>query len=463
MKKMKRIMIAGTNSGCGKTTITLGLMSALNKRYKVQPYKVGPDYIDPAFHSAVTGKKSSNLDSWILPEKEVKNIFVKNSSDADISIIEGVMGMHDGFGIEKDSGSSAHVAKILNVPVILVLNAKAMALSSAAVVKGFTDFDTDVKIAGVIVNNIMGEKHFRLIKDSVEKYTDVKVLGYLPTDKDFELSSRHLGLVPSYEVEDLLSKVEKIADTIEKYIDFEEIVKIANVEWKETTVYKKEDKIVEQPVRIGIAYDKAFNFYYKDSLELLEEYGAEIVKFSPVNDKSLPENLDAIYFGGGFPEVFTKDLEDNYQMKKAIVDKLQEGMPYLAECGGLMYLSNKLINFDGSVSSMTGWFDFDCEMTKRLQRFGYQEITLKNKSVLGKPGEKIRAHEFHRSKVTETANETLYSVKKENHFELKEWECGFVKKNGVAGYPHLHFRANKNFAKAFIKAAEKYRKKRCNI
>lgn len=455
-------MIAGTNSGCGKTTVALGLMAALNRKMKVQPYKVGPDYIDPAFHTAITGRDSSNLDSWILPKEEVKNIFVKNSSDADISIIEGVMGMHDGFGIEKDSGSSSHVAKILNVPVIIVLNAKAMALSAAALVKGFAEFDPEVNVAGVIVNNVMGERHYRLLKDSIENHTKIKVLGYLPTNKNFGLSSRHLGLIPSYEVEDLLKKINLIGDEIEKYIDLEEIIKTSQVNWNENKTYIPEEKIAED-VNIAIAFDKAFNFYYKDSLQLLEEYGANIVKFSPINDTELPENIDGLYFGGGFPEMFSTELEANNSIKKSIIERLKNGIPYLAECGGLMYLSRKLINFDKTENWMTGWFDFDCEMTERLQRFGYQEIKLKSDSILGASGSKIRAHEFHRSKITGELSDTLYAIEKKNHYECKKWECGFIKGNGIAGYPHLHFRGNKSFAKSFIKSAEKYRKQRCNI
>ncbi len=459
---MKSILIAGTNSGCGKTTIALGLMAVLSEKYKVQPFKVGPDYIDTAYHTFITRRNSSNLDGWMLTEREVTNLFIKNSRDADISIVEGVMGAYDGFGIERDNnGSSTNIAKDLKIPTILVINGKAMALSAAALVKGFIEFDSEINWAGIIINNIMGEKHYRLLKDSIEKYTNVPVLGYLSVNKGFQLPSRHLGLIPSHEMKDIKEKIELLKVEIKKTINIEKILKLSETSFYIDKHYLTEEPIVKKPVKVGIAKDKAFNFYYKDSLELLKELGAELVEFSPLTDNRLPNNLDALYFGGGFPEVFAEELEANKEIQVSILKALEQGMPYLAECGGLMYLAKSIKNFDGKINQMLGWFNFDCEMTKRLQRFGYNELSLKQDSMLGKKGATIRTHEFHRSKIVNDKNiDTLFSISKKTYYDTKQWECGYIKSNGTAGYPHFHFYANRNFAKSFIKAAENYRKRK---
>ena len=307
---MKKILIAGTNSGVGKTTISLGIMQALVKRnMKVQPYKVGPDYIDPSYHTFITGRHSRNLDSYMLDDEKIKYIVNKSSKDADISVIEGVMGLYDGFGIDLDNCTSSHTSKVLKSPVILVINGKSMAASSAAMVLGYKELDKDVNIKGVIVNNVNTNSHYQIIKSSIEKYCNVEVLGYFPPNNKFSLESRHLGLVPSVEMKSLREKFYTLADEIEHYIDIDRIIEISESDEFEsdfdfqTLIENNKIKEHVNNKSIAIAYDKAFNFYYRENIELLEELGLEINYFSPLEDVSVP-NADYIYIGGGFPEIF---------------------------------------------------------------------------------------------------------------------------------------------------------------
>ncbi|MEC3793789.1 cobyrinate a,c-diamide synthase, partial [Clostridioides difficile] len=288
---MKKILIAGTNSGVGKTTISLGIMQALVKRnMKVQPYKVGPDYIDPSYHTFITGRHSRNLDSYMLDDEKIKYIVNKSSKDADISVIEGVMGLYDGFGIDLDNCTSSHTSKVLKSPVILVINGKSMAASSAAMVLGYKELDKDVNIKGVIVNNVKTNSHYQIIKSSIEKYCNVEVLGYFPPNNKFSLESRHLGLVPSVEMKSLREKFYTLADEIEHYIDIDRIIEISESDEFEsdfdfqTLIENNKIKEHVNNKSIAIAYDKAFNFYYRENIELLEELGLEINYFSPLED-----------------------------------------------------------------------------------------------------------------------------------------------------------------------------------
>ncbi len=321
--KMPRFVIGGTQSGVGKTTVSVGIMKALSKRgLNVQPYKIGPDYIDPAFHSFVTGNKSRNLDSWMLEERAINDIFVKNSFDKDISVIEGVMGLYDGFGIEKDNGSTAHVSKILKSPVVLVIDGNGVSSSAAAQVLGYKLYDEKVKIKGVIVNNVSGQKHYELIKEAIEKFTGIKCVGYLKKNIDIKLESRHLGLIPTVEVENLNKKLDKLSSMIEETIDIDEIIEISKEVSTLYYTYNNDNKTRLKDVNIGVALDKAFNFYYQDNLELLEELGAKLVYFSPLKDRKLPDNLHGLYLGGGFPEVFAKELEENRELRNEIKNYL---------------------------------------------------------------------------------------------------------------------------------------------
>lgn len=457
-----RIIISATNSGCGKTTITTGILAALARRgLKVQPFKVGPDYIDPMFHTFITGNDSRNLDSWMLDENVVSYLFSKNTAGMDIAVIEGVMGLYDGYGSRSQTGSTAHVSRIINAPVILVVNGEGMSLSIAALVQGFRDFDRDVNIKGVIINNIKNAGHYQLLKEIIEEHTGISVLGYLPRMEGYSLQSRHLGLVPSDEIEDLKEKINLLSGQMERTIDIELLLKIAEQAGDISGVQLPLPEIVPPPqerVRIAVARDKAFNFYYRDNLDLLEMMGAELVFFSPLNDSRLPGDIDGLYVGGGYPEVFAKELQDNAPMREDIKCNILKGLPAYAECGGLMYMSQSIENRDGEIYEMVGVIPGKSEMTSSLQRFGYVDIEIASDNVLSKPGQRIRAHEFHYSttKVDGDVPVCYRVIKKRKSGEIS-WNCGFKVINLLAGYPHLHFWSNAGFAKEFADNCIKYR------
>lgn len=449
---MNRIMIAGTKSGVGKTTISMGLMAALSIKMDVQPYKVGPDYIDSAFHSYITGNSCSNLDSYMLDREVIKYLFNKNSVGKDISIFEGVMGLFDGAEVGNDIGTSASIAKILDIPVILVVDGSKVASSLAATVKGFEIFDPELKITGVIINNVGSKKHYELLKSAIEYYTDVIPCGYLLKNSDLTMPERHLGLVPAGELEDIKDIFDKLAVKIEESIDLDLILKLSHcgekVEFNKGLFDKYRSSGTK--LRIGLAKDSAFNFYYKDSLDLMSElFNIEWIFYSPINDRSLPDNIDGLYLGGGFPEVFAKEISENISMNKSLLTSLNRGLPYIAECGGLMYLCDELTTLDGKKFNMMGWLKGDSIMTKRLQRFGYAELTYNDK--------KIKVHEFHRS-TSNVEEKSVYNLKKIRSGEvISEWECGYEKKGGIAAYAHFHFAGNMEFAKQFADKCIEYK------
>lgn len=463
-----RLVIAGTQSGVGKTTVCMGLLAALAKRTKVQPYKVGPDYIDPAYHTFITGRRSRNLDGWMLDSETVAYLFKKNMQGAGLAVVEGVMGLFDGAESGNDEGSTAQVAKIIKAPVILVVDGSGMAASGAAMVKGYRDFDPDLDLAGIIVNRVSGEAHYQLLREAVETYTRVKVFGYLPEEAGVGLPSRHLGLVPSVEIAGLQEKVDRLAKLTEETVEVDELLRLAQ-NW----VKPVPDGIIaldacapvktggKDKTRIAVAYDQAFNFYYWDSLELLEELGAEIVFFSPLGDRELPAGVSGLILGGGFPEVFAGALQENERMKTSIREALASGLPYYAECGGLMYLVETLEDFNGEKYEMTGWLKGSCRMTSQLQRFGYAHLELKEDCVFGRRGSVIRVHEFHRSRLDGGEGRTAYRLYRMKRGEIGgEWECGYRKGNGVAGYPHLHLYCNLDFARSLLAHTARFNKER---
>ena len=463
--KLPRIIIAGTNSGCGKTTACAGLMAALAKRgVRVQPFKAGPDYIDPMFHTFVTARHSRNLDSWMLDEKTLLRLFAKNSTGCDVSVIEGVMGFYDGFGENSIEGSTAHISKLLKCPVILVVNAGGMSLSAAAMIKGFMDFRGGADVKGVILNKISGEALFQHLKDIIEENAGVSVLGYIPLSEGYSLPERHLGLVPGGEVPELKDRLDRLAETIGRTVNLELVMKIAEnspeLEEEETPFRKTAAK-----TRIAVAMDKSFNFYYRDNLELLEDLGAELAFFSPLEDEKMPDDVGGAYFGGGYPEIFAEKLSMNYQMRLDVKSRLSAGLPAYAECGGMMYLCRTLKDGRGSEFEMAGVLPARCEMTGKLQRFGYVNIILKEECVLGEPGCGIRAHEFHYSSANldEGAEDNkvrcCYDVLKHKKTgEASRWNDGWKIKNTLAGYPHLHFWSNPGFAESFVEKCSAWRK-----
>lgn len=457
---MRSIIISSNCSEGGKTTFTLGLMKVLKSRnFHVQGYKVGPDYIDTAFHKAVTGIASRNLDTFLMGEEGVKKSFQKGSGN--IGIIEGVMGLYDGIGAS-EKGSTYHVSKLLgNMPIVLVLSPKGQSASICAEISGFKNYK-DANIVGVVLNSV-SEKYYNLLKYAIEKNCNLKVFGYIPKTPEIALSSRHLGLVQSMEILNLEEKLDICANLMEKYVDIDGIIN-ATQEYKISTdgdlnnSFKEDDKqksfesLKEESknrnFKIGVALDKAFSFYYKDNLEALENLG-EVVYFSPINDKELPQNLDFLYIGGGYPEVFKKELENNYSMRKSIKDALDGGLRCYAECGGLMYLTESI---DGS--EMVGFFHGDSTMTNKLQNFGYCKVKIDNKCFNNrsiKDNEfEINAHEFHKSKV-DLDEDNVYEVEKTLYNgEVLKWKCGYFKNNTLGGYAHINFLGNEELLKALV-------------
>lgn len=459
MLRFPRLVIAGTQSGVGKTTVALGLMAILSRQLQVQPYKIGPDYIDSAYHTFITGRKSRNLDGWLLSEEALVHLFRKNTAGANLAIIEGVMGLYDGAQTGGAAGSTAQVAKMLRAPVILVVDGSGMSTSSAAMVKGYQDFDRDLDLAGVILNRVSGERHYQLLKEAIETHTGVRVFGYLPKDLEVELPSRHLGLVPSGEISSLRDKVAKLADLMARTVEIAELYAYAQA-WEPgvpNTKFSLEPLYEPKTIPLAVAYDEAFNFYYWDNLELLEELGARLELFSPRKDRNMPRGVGGLLLGGGFPEVFAQELQDNREMRQSVWQSLQGGLPYSAECGGLMYLLEKLSDCQGQEFEMVGWLQGTCQMTTRLQHFGYAEMELIKDSIYGPAQQRIRVHEFHRSIVQSKEPVRAFLLHKERvGLPTKQWECGYQKGAGVAGYAHLHYYANPLWARNFLQAAACY-------
>ncbi|GAA0069034.1 cobyrinate a,c-diamide synthase [Clostridium sardiniense] len=430
---MKSLIIASNRSGGGKTTFTLALMNSLmRKGFEVQGFKVGPDYIDSAFHKFITKKPSRNLDIFLMGKDGMNDTYSRGNGD--LGVIEGVMGLYDGKGIDT-FGSTYHVSKELNdMPILLVITPGAQSVTLCAEINGLKDFKK-ANIIGVVLNSI-STSYYTMLKAAIEKNCDVKVFGYIPKDENLNLKSRHLGLVQSIEVSNLKEKIDYASSLLENYVDLEGLID----EFKEYKAKSIEYNLKNKNIKIGIALDKAFNFYYEENIELLKSIG-DVVYFSPLTDKELPKGLDFLYLGGGYPEIFKEELSINKSMRKSIKDALDNGLRCFAECGGLMYLTESI---DGT--EMVGFFKGNTEMTKRLQRFGYSTLTLHNKGNLCT----INCHEFHKSKVN-LEEETVYNISKENYLGNKsEWVCGYKKNNTIAGYPHINFLGNVNFLKEII-------------
>ncbi len=437
---MKSLIIASDSSGGGKTTVTLGLMKALkNRGFHLSTYKVGPDYIDPAFHKHITGWDSRNLDIFLMGEAGVKASYSRGVKHGALGIIEGVMGLYDGKGIDTEY-STAHVAKVLNIPVILVLSPKAQSTTLCAEINGILNFDRKVKIAGVILNNI-GESYYKLLKAAIEKHCSIEVFGFIPKDDKLSIKSRHLGLIQSSEIQDLNEKIDYLSELFEKYVDIDSLLKI----FKDTNTFKDDYHLDDIGINIAVAKDKAFSFYYKENIELLEELG-NVTYFSPMKDKAIPENTDFLYLGGGYPEVFSKELSENKEMLQSIKTALDSGLCCYGECGGLMYLCNTIDNVP-----MVNFLKGKAYLTNRLQNFGYAKVCIKEENKILPKGMEINCHEFHKSYI-ESEEKKIYEIMKESYDgKIKCWNCGYAKGNTLAAYAHIHFFSNINFLKEIIK------------
>ncbi|WP_270474624.1 cobyrinate a,c-diamide synthase [Clostridium cochlearium] len=439
---MKSIVISSNSSGGGKTTISVGIMKALMKKgFDVQGYKVGPDYIDPAFHSKITGKPSRNLDIYLMEEEGIKASYSRGKGE--LGVVEGVMGLYDGKGIDSKY-STAHVAKTLELPVVLVLSPKAQSATLCAEINGLMNFE-EIQIGGIILNNI-SESYYNLLKAAIEYNCNVKVLGYIPKDERLKIGSRHLGLIQSSEIEDLEEKIDICSEHILKNVDIDELLKI----FKETPVYEDNFHLQNEDLKIAVAYDKAFSFYYRENIELLEELG-EVIYFSPLNDKKLPKDIDFLYIGGGYPEVFIEELSKNKSMLKSIKEELDKGLKCYAECGGLMYLTEAIENNEGLKGDTVGYFKGTSKMTKRLQNFGYAQLEVCKENEILPKGLTINCHEFHKS-IVELDEKTIFKINKTMYNgETKNWHCGYIKGNTIAAYAHVNFLGNIGFLKALLK------------
>lgn len=447
--KKHRIMIAGTNSSCGKTTVTCAVLQALvNRGISVSSFKCGPDYIDPIFHSRIIGAESRNLDSWFC-NKDTLN-FILNKSTYEISVIEGVMGFYDGVG---GAFSSCQTAVDTNTPAVIVVDCKGISSSIGAVMKGFLTFKKKNNIVGFIFNRLP-ESLTGLAKSFCEQM-NVEYLGRLPNNKNLSIESRHLGLAADVEITELKSKMQLLAELAEENILIDSLIEISKT--AETLSYQIPNikRVTNRPVRIALSSDEAFCFCYRDNVELLENLGCEAVKFSPVHDEKLPQKISGLILVGGYPELYAKELSSNKSMLNDIKNKINSGLPTIAECGGFMYLHEELESAYNERFPMVGAIEGTCFKTGKLQRFGYVKLTAESDNLLCGKGEVLKAHEFHYWDST-NGGKGFTAEKASSGITYK---CIHSTPNLYAGYPHLYFYANPECAVKFIRKCEEYGEK----
>jgi cobyrinic acid a,c-diamide synthase len=436
-----RIILAGTGSAVGKTTIATGIMKALSEKYNVQPFKAGPDYIDPSYHTLATGNTSRNLDSFFMKEGQIRDSYLKGMKGKDIAVVEGVRGLYEGIDSINDIGSTASIAKALKAPVILIINSRSLVKSAAALVLGFKALDPEINIAGVILNKVKNQAHYEKTKRSIEEITKTEVIGGIVRDDTISIEQRHLGLVPARERETSIKFIDIWSKTINESIDLDRLVEIAKSAPKITSkTIPIWNKLNKEPVKIGVAYDEVFNFYYKENIESLEANHAKIEYFSPLNDEGLPD-VDGLYIGGGYPELFSKELSDNSQMLKDIKKFHDESRPIFAECGGLMYLMNSIHD-----DRMVDVYPYKAVLTDRVQALKYTIAEVQEDNIISKKGETFHGHEFHYSKVivNELKNPLAFRITRgKGSYELQD---GFMEKNTLASYVHTHVAAMPDFA-----------------
>ena len=447
-----RIVIAATQSGGGKTTLVTGLLAALRARgLTVQSFKVGPDYIDLGYHRLASGRTGHNLDTWLVPEARLAEIFARECAGADIAVIEGVMGLYDGG--RRGISSTAAIAKALDAPVLLVIDAKSVGASAAATALGFRVYDARLNLAGVLLNRLGSETHEEMIREAMAGI-DMPVYGVLRRDAALALPERHLGLTP-VEENAAAETVRSIGERVEAGLDLDSILKLARSA-APLVLPQSAQQNARSSVRIGVARDEAFSFYYAASLAELEAYGAEIIAFSPLHDEALPE-VDGVLIGGGFPEMFAAQLAENASMRASLCRAAEEGMPVYAECGGYMYLMQSLIDFDGVEHAMAGIFPACARMTEKLQMVGYVEAEQTVDTVLGSAGLLLHGHEFHFS--VEEAERAADLVRPLTFTKLRNgarYAAGCVYKNVLGSYLHLHFAGCQTAAENFVEACRRW-------
>ena len=436
-------------------------MAALTRRgLNVAPFKVGPDFIDPGHHGRITGGVSRNLDGWMLSQAYNLACFQDAACTADVAVVEGVMGLYDGYDGKTEAGSTAQMAKWLGLPAILVVDARSMARSVAAVVLGFEKFDKDLNCAGVILNNVASERHFYYLTEALEGNVGMPCLGGIARDEKISIPERHLGLVTDEDHPLSDAAMAALSENIEKSINLDSLLEsLPELDLRADPVIKDTDQISPN-VKIGVARDKAFCFYYPDNLDLLERAGAEIVFFSPISDKRLPADLDGLYLGGGYPELAADRLAANARLRKQIKAVSQAGMPIYAECGGFMYLCAELWNQKGIRYPMAGCFPFSAQMYSRLKALGYREITLTEDTIIGPAGQTIRGHEFHYSELKPAASQTDTVYRLTDRVGVHKPPEGYYTNRTLGSYTHLHFGSRPQMAGHFVTSCRAYRNER---
>ena len=454
--KVPRVLLAAGASGSGKTLITCGLLQALvNRGLKTASFKCGPDYIDPMFHSRVIGTKSRNLDTFFTDKEITRYLLCQNAAGCEISVMEGVMGFYDGVAGTTTRASAYDLACVTDTPVILIVNSRGMSVSLAAYVKGFMEYRKDSHIEGVIFNQ-MSPMLYPRMKKLLEDELGVRVLGYVPKVEDCVIESRHLGLVLPDEIPELQANLQRLSEILEKTLDIDGIIQVAEGAPEIKAQEPILDFCVKKPLRIGVADDEAFCFFYEDNFRILEKMGAELVHFSPVRDQKLPCGLDGLLLYGGYPELNGRELENNTSMREDIKKALDAGMPCMAECGGFMYLHDEMEGMDGNIYHMAGVIPGKAYRTPRLNRFGYVTLTQKQ-TVLGADmlGE-IPAHEFHYFD-SENCGKAFLAKKPESS---RQWECIHGTETMLAGFPHLYYYGNPKVPEAFLRACMTYNSRR---
>ncbi len=463
------LVIAGDRSGTGKTTITLALLAYLKQRgLSVQSFKVGPDYIDPMFHHYVTARPCRNLDPVLTSEEYLQQCFARHAAGAEFALVEGVMGLFDGVSSKAfypesagrshsttDFASTAHVARLLNLPVILAIDCSRLSGSVAAIARGYSSLDPTINVAGVVLNRVGSDRHRELLLEALEPL-QLPVFGVLRRQDNITIPDRHLGLVPTGELPNLNELLDKLAYLAAQCFDWERLLPLLKVGTlpQLPSAEKGDLKEKEGRIRIAIARDAAFNFYYQDSLDALESLGAELIFWSPLTDTRLPEGVRGLYFGGGFPEVFAEELSDNIAARRAARAAIQTGIPTYAECGGLMYLCDRLVDFQGRSREMTGILPATAVMGDRLT-LGYRQATALQNTPLLLSGTTVWGHEFHRSHLTQSAPKPLYQTRglaKQNPPASEGWQLHQLH----ASYIHLHWGARLEIPARFLQHCAKF-------
>lgn len=446
----KAIIIAGTSSGCGKTSVAMGLMKAFaRKGLVVQGFKSGPDFIDPGLHRMATGLPSHNLDGWLMSPEEMQRIFRRNHEGCDVSIIEGSMGLFDGIGACCEEGSAAQLAKLLDLPVMLVVNGRNMGRSAAALVKGYAEFDPELKLDSVLFNMSGSRYHGQILEQAVKALPGIGVHGSLPRMSNMQLPSRHLELVTADDLDRREERLDALADWIEQSLDVSALYEVLP---EFSCPSLSDGGAVIPEIRIGYARDRAFCFYYEENLRLLRQAGAELVPFSPLEDTNLPPAIGGLYIGGGYTELYAEQLSANTVMRDKIKTFCQSGKPVYAECGGFMYLMQSIDMHSGQSCPMVGMFEMSSAMTQRHQALGYRDVELTAPCMLGSAGDKIRGYEFHFSKRigNDKTATSAYTVSDRCGRVLEDMGC--LKGSCLGSYIHLHFASNPDMARRFVQA-----------